>query len=121
MSMPCVYRMCSGHHATHHTVHAWPASQPPYVYVGVPGITYNVPVRTSQSIFIKNNHPRILAPLNMRFANQNVLERILIAMLNENKGQFAMRNFRICAEETRSTSVQAVGIIRPIGMELSHN
>ena len=36
--------------------------------------------------------------LNMRFANQNVLERILIAMHNENKAD-CDKNFRICAEE----------------------
>ena len=36
--------------------------------------------------------------LNMDFANQNVLKRILIAMLNKNKADWN-ENFRICAEE----------------------
>ena len=36
--------------------------------------------------------------LNMKFANQNVLKRILIVMLNENKAD-SNENFRICAEE----------------------
>ena len=36
--------------------------------------------------------------LNTKIANQNVLKRILIAMLNENKGD-TIENFRICAEE----------------------
>ena len=36
--------------------------------------------------------------LNMKFANQNMLKRILIAMLNENKDDWN-ENFRICAEE----------------------
>ena len=36
--------------------------------------------------------------LNMKFANQNVLERILIAMHNKNKAD-CNENFRICAEE----------------------
>ena len=36
--------------------------------------------------------------LNTKFANQNVLKRILIAMLNENKDDWN-ENFRICAEE----------------------
>ena len=36
--------------------------------------------------------------LNMDFTNQNVLKRILIAMLNENKAD-SNENFRICAEE----------------------
>ena len=37
--------------------------------------------------------------LNTIFANQNVLKRILIAMLNENKAN-CNENFRICAEES---------------------
>ena len=36
--------------------------------------------------------------LNTKFANQNVLEMILIAMLNANKTDWN-ENFRICAEE----------------------
>ena len=36
--------------------------------------------------------------LNTKFANQNVLKRILIAMFNENKADWN-ENFRICAEE----------------------
>ena len=36
--------------------------------------------------------------LNMDSANRNVLKRILIAMLNENKADWN-ENFRICAEE----------------------
>ena len=36
--------------------------------------------------------------VNMKFANQNVLKRILIAMLNENKADWN-ENFRIFAEE----------------------
>ena len=37
--------------------------------------------------------------LNTKFANQNVLKRILIAMLNENKVDWN-ESFGICAEET---------------------
>ena len=36
--------------------------------------------------------------LNTKIANQNVLKKILIAMLNENKAD-SNQNFRICAEE----------------------
>ena len=36
--------------------------------------------------------------LNTKIANWNVLKRILIAMLNENKANWN-ENFRICAEE----------------------
>ena len=35
--------------------------------------------------------------LNMKIANQNMLKRILIVMLNENKTD-SNENFRICAE-----------------------
>ena len=38
-------------------------------------------------------------------------------MLNENKAD-SNENFRICAEEPISTSVQVVGIIWPLGAEL---
>ena len=37
--------------------------------------------------------------LNTKIANQNVLKRILIAMLNENKAD-SNENFRICAEDS---------------------
>ena len=36
--------------------------------------------------------------LDTKFANQNLLERILVAMHNENKAD-CNENFRICAEE----------------------
>ena len=36
--------------------------------------------------------------LNTKMANQNVLERILIAMLNENQAD-SNENFKICSEE----------------------
>ena len=35
--------------------------------------------------------------LNMKFANQNMLEKILVPMHNENKAD-CNENFRICAE-----------------------
>ena len=37
--------------------------------------------------------------LNVQIANQNVLERILIAMQNKNKAN-CNENFRICSEES---------------------
>ena len=39
-----------------------------------------------------------VSTLNVDFANQNVLKRIPIAMLNENKADWN-ENLRICAEE----------------------
>ena len=40
--------------------------------------------------------------LNMKIANQNVLKRILIAMLNENTAD-SNENFTICSEESIAT------------------
>ena len=40
--------------------------------------------------------------LNMKIANQNMLKRILIAMLNENKAD-SNENFKICSEEPIAT------------------
>ena len=64
---------------------------------GMPGITYGRAIHAGQTIFIKNNR-LTFSTLNTKFANQNVLKRILIAMLNENKADWN-ENFRICAEE----------------------
>ena len=50
---------------------------------GAPEITYGRAVRASRTIYIKITASHFNA-LNMKIANQNVLERILIAMLNEN-------------------------------------
>ena len=63
--------------------------------------------------FIEINH----LTLNMQIANQNVLERILIAMQNENMANYN-ENFRIFRGIHR-TPIQAVDIISPVGTELS--
>ena len=59
---------------------------------GAPEITYGRAVRASRTIYIKNNRLTFNA-LNTKIANQNVLERILIAMLNENTA-VSNENFR---------------------------
>ena len=58
--------------------------------------------------------------LNTKIANQNMLKRILIAMHNKNEAN-CIENFRICAEEPIATSVQVVGINRPVEMEISQS
>ena len=50
---------------------------------GMPEITYGRAVPASQTIDIKITTSHFNA-LNTKIANQNVLERILISMLNEN-------------------------------------
>ena len=71
-----------------------PATQ---IIRGAPGFTYGHAIHSGQTIFIKNNH-LTFCTLNMKFANQDVLKRILIVMLNENKAD-SNENLRICAEE----------------------
>ena len=73
------------------------ASQPPYVYVAQQDLLMDMPFAQAKQYLSKliTSHFRTL---NVDFANQNVLEKILIAMLNENKADWN-ENIRICAEE----------------------
>ena len=73
------------------------ARRPPLCICGAPEITYGHAIHASQTIFIKINCLTI-GTLNMKIANQNVLERILIAMHNENMAD-CNENFRIRPEE----------------------
>ena len=73
------------------------ASQPPYVYVACQELLINMPFMQTKS-YISKITASHFSTLNMNFANQNVLERILIGMINENKANWN-ENFRICAEE----------------------
>ena len=73
------------------------ASQPPYVYVARQELLMDVPFAQAEQYLWKLTAPHF-STLNVDFANHNVLERMLIAMLNENKAN-SDENFRICAEE----------------------
>ena len=73
------------------------ASHPPHVYVVHQELLMDVPFMQAKQYLSKLTASHF-GTLNMRFANQNVLERILIAMHNENKAD-CDKNFRICAEE----------------------
>ena len=64
---------------------------------GAPEITYGCAVHASRPIYIKINRLNFNT-LNTRIAYQNVLERILIAIHNENTAK-SNENFRIGAEE----------------------
>ena len=64
---------------------------------GVPGFTYGCAVRASRTILSKITASHF-STLNTKVANQNVLKRILIAMLNENQAD-SNENYRICAVE----------------------
>ena len=73
------------------------ASQPPYVYVACQELLMDVPFMQAKQYLSKITASHF-STLNTKFANQNVLKRILIAMLNENKAN-CNEHFRICAEE----------------------
>ena len=73
------------------------ASRPPYVYMACQELLMDVPFVQAKQHLSKLTASHFVTP-NTRFANHNVLERILIAMHNENKAD-CDENFRICAEE----------------------
>ena len=73
------------------------ASWPPYVYMVCQELLMDVPFAQAEQYLSKLTASHF-GTLNTKFANKNVLERILIAMHNENKAN-CNENFRICAEE----------------------
>ena len=73
------------------------ASRPPYVYMVRQELLMDVPFMQAKQYLSKLTASHFGA-LNTKFANQNMLESILIAMHNENKAN-CNENFRICAEE----------------------
>ena len=73
------------------------ASQPPYVYVPCQELLMDMLFVQAERYLSKLTASHF-GTLNMKFANQDVLERILITMQNENKAN-CNENFRICAEE----------------------
>ena len=58
--------------------------------------------------------------LNMKIANQNMLKRILIVMLNENKAD-SNENFRICAEEPIAPLYKQLGSLGLLGRSYNKN
>ena len=73
------------------------ASRPPYVYVACQELLMDVLFAQAERYLSKLTTSHF-SNLNVDFADQNMLKRILIAMLNENKADWN-ENFRICAEE----------------------
>ena len=80
----------------HHVVHTQ-ASRPPKLYVAHQELLMDMPFMQAEQ-YVSKITASHSSTLNTKFANQNVLKRILIAMLNENKADWN-ENFRICAEE----------------------
>ena len=73
------------------------ARRPPYVYMVHQELLMDVPFVQAEQYLSKLTAPPF-GTLNTKFANQNVLDRILIAMDNEKKAD-CNENFRICTEE----------------------
>ena len=73
------------------------ASWPPYVYVASEKLLMDVLFPQAERYLSKLTDSHF-STLNMDFANQNMLKKTPIAMLNENKAD-CNENFRICAEE----------------------
>ena len=74
------------------------ASQPPYGYVARQELLMDMPFAQAKLYFSKLTASHF-STLNTKFSNQNMLKRLLIAILNENKSD-CNENFKICAEES---------------------
>ena len=90
------YRMCSVVMRASHSVHTQ-ASWVPYVYVARQKLLMDMLFAQAEQYLSKLTASHF-GTLNTKSANQNVLDRILITMHNENKAD-CNENFRICAEE----------------------
>ena len=73
------------------------ASLPPYVYVVCQKLLMDMPFMQAEQ-YLSQISASHFSTLNTDFAYRNLLKRILIAMLNENKAD-CNENFKICAEE----------------------
>ena len=94
--MPCVttHAVTS---CTHHAVHTCKQAGCPYVNMTHQKLLMDMPFPPAKQYLSKLTSSHY-STLNMRIANQNMLERILIAMHNKNKAD-CNENFRICVEE----------------------
>ena len=82
---------------THLVAHACRQAGCPYVYMAHQKLLKDLPFTPAEQYLSKLTASHF-GTLNTKIANQNMLERILIAMHNENKAD-CNENFRICAEE----------------------
>ena len=91
------YGMCSDVMRALHGMRTQ-ASRPPELYVVRQEILMDV-LFTQAELYLTKITASHFSTLNTKIANQNVLKRILIAMLNENMA-VSNENFRICSEES---------------------
>ena len=88
---------CAVMSCTHRAAHTRRQAGHPYVYVARQELLMDVPFMQAEQ-YLSKLAASHFNTLNVDFANWNMLKRILIAMLNENKADWN-ENFRICAEE----------------------
>ena len=81
----------------HHVVHPCRQGGHPYVNVACQKFLMGK-LFAPAKLYLTKLTASHFSTLNMKFANQNVLKRILIAMHNENKAD-CNENFKVCAEE----------------------
>ena len=75
-----------------------PAHQPPKLYVVHQDLLMDMPFAQAE-LYLSKITASHFSTLNTKITNQNMLKRILIAMLNENMAK-SNENFSIGAEET---------------------
>ena len=86
---------------------------------GMPGITYGCVICTSQTIFIKNNCLTFWHPKYGSYKPE-CAETDSHCHAQREQGQLQSELQHLC-RGTHSTSVQVVGIIRPVGTEISRS
>ena len=94
--MPCV-TACTVTSCTHCAAHAHRQAGHPYVNMAHQKLLMHM-LFAAAELYLSKLTASHFSTLNMKIANQNVLEKILIAMHNENKAD-CNENFRICVEE----------------------
>ena len=89
---------CAATSCMHHAAHARRQAGHPYVNVACQKLLMDMPFMPAK-LYLRKLSASHFSTLNTKIANQNMLERILIAMHNENKAD-CNENFRICAEKS---------------------
>ena len=93
---------CAVTSCMHHAANAHRQAGCPYVYMACQKLLMDMLFMPAE-LYLSKLTTSHFGTLNMKIANQNMLERILIAMHNENKAD-SNENFRICAEEPVGSS-----------------
>ena len=88
---------CAVMSCAHHMAHARRQAGHPYINMVCQKLLMDMPCAPAEQYLSKITASHF-STLNTKIANRNMLERILIAVHNENEAD-CNENFRICAEE----------------------